>query len=243
MSKPPPKFLPVLAILGEVFQLHWRHVLMLFAMTAAYAPPLIFGLGPAMIEISKIPPERMQEIDGALRGSFMASIIAVIVLSAAIFVLWVRVTLIGARAAVLGDPARWPIRILRVIGLFAVAGLGGVIALLPLGMFTQLLATLAISFLFALLSRRLVIASMDIAKGQGQAVVTMEDHFRLAALLAATSFLLLLIQTVVSGGLAMVGATLTAKVAAGLFSVLAITVMASLHAIVYRLRTMPPRIL
>ncbi len=242
MTKAPPRFLPVLAILGEVFHLHWRHVLMLFAMTAAYAPPLIFGLSPAMIEISKIPPERMQEIDGALRGSFMASIVAVIILSAAIFVLWVRVTLIGARAALLGDPARWPIRILRVIGLFAVAGLGGVIALLPLGLFTQLLATLAISFLFALLSRRLVVACMDIAKGQGKTAVTMEDHFRFAALLAAASFLLLLVQTVVSGGLAVVGATLTAKVAAGLFSVLAITVMASLHAIVYRLRTVPPKV-
>ena len=124
--------------------------------------------------------------------------------------------------------------------LFSVAGLGGVFALLPLGVFTQIVATLAISFLFALLSRRLVEASMDIQKGQRRNPVTMEDHFRFAALLAAASFMLLMLQTLLSGGLAALGATLTSKLAAGLFSVLAITAMASLHAIVYRMRTVPP---
>jgi hypothetical protein len=82
---------------------------------------------------------------------------------------------------------------------------------------------------------------MDIPKGQRRTNVTMEDHFRFAALLAAASFMLLMLQTLVSGGLAVLGATLTAKLAAGLFSVLAITAMASLHAIVYRMRTMPPK--
>lgn len=241
MTQPLNRFLPVFAILAEVLRLHWRHVLMLFAITAVYAPPLIFGLSPTMLEISKIPPERVQEIDAALRGTFLASVVAVIILSAAIFVLWVRVTLIGPRAALMGDPVRWPVRILWVMLLFSVAGLGGIIALLPLGAFTQVVATLVISFLFALLSRRLVEASMDIPKGQRRTAVTMEDHFRFAALLAAASFILLMLQTVLSGGLAVLGAPLTAKLAAGLFSVLAITAMASLHAIIYRMRTVPPK--
>ncbi|MEN3974530.1 hypothetical protein [Emcibacter sp. SYSU 3D8] len=233
--------LPVLAILSEVYRLHWRHVLILFAITAAYAPPLIFGLGPAMLEISKIPPDQMQQIDGALRDKFMLSVAAVIVLSSAIFVFWVRLTLVGPRAAILGEPIRWPIRMVRVALLFALAGLGGFIALLPLGAFRQVLATLVISFLFALLSRRLVEACMDIPKGQKHAPASMEENFRFGALLAAASFLLLLVQTLVSGVLAVIGAPMTANVAAGLFSVLAITVMASIHAIVYRLRTVPPR--
>lgn len=241
MTQPTNRLLPVFAILAEALRLHWRHVLMLFAITAVYAPPLIFGLTPAMLELAKIPPDRVEEIDAAMRGTFLASIVAVIILSAAIFVFWVRLTLIGPRAALTGDAVRWPVRILWTMLLFAIAGLGGVFALLPLGVFTQIVATLAISFLFALLSRRLVEASMDIPKGQRRTSVTMEDHFRFAALLAAASFMLLMLQTLVSGVLAVLGATLTAKLAAGLFSVLAITAMASLHAIVYRMRTVPPK--
>ena len=49
---------------------------------------------------------------------------------------------------------------------------------------------------------------MDIPKGQRRTNVTMEDHFRFAALLAAASFMLMMLQTLVSGVLAVLGATL-----------------------------------
>jgi hypothetical protein len=68
--------------------------------------------------------------------------------------------------------------------------------------------------------------------------VTMPEHLRLAALFASVTFALFLLEGMIAGLLQAGGAELTVKVLSALSTTVVITVFASIHAIVYRMRAM-----
>ena len=250
-----PQPLPVLQIITEAARLHWSHVLVFLAAAALYATPIMLALATLGDNVTRSPEELTPEIMEVLAPRLGMILLVGIPLSAALFAFWTRLTLMGPRAALFDQAAGWPFRILRVTGLFLLAWFTASITLVPVSLILSVLGRSALSsylivffmvftiaFYFALFSRWLVETSLDIPRGSnaGRTAISIQAHLRLGALLSALILGLLVIQTLIQTVLIGLGATLTAQVGTGIFLTLVITAYASVHAIVYRLRTVPP---
>lgn len=253
-----PRPLPVLQIITEAARLHWSHVLVFLAAAALYATPIMLALATLGDNVTRSPEELTPEIMETLAPRLGMVLLVGIPLSAALFAFWTRLTLMGPRAALFDQAAGWPFRILRVTGLFLLAWITASVTLIPVSVMLSALGRSALSsylimffmvftiaFYFALFSRWLVETSLDIPRGSAsssaaRAPVSIQAHLRLGALFSAVILGLLVIQTLIQTVLITLGATLTAQVATGIFLTIVITTYASVHAIVYRLRTVPP---
>lgn len=252
---PQPQPFPVLAIISEAARLHWRHILIVFAAAALYAPPLMTIFTPVAAEIAKLPPDAAPEQVAPMMGKMALGGVMFLFLSASLFAFWVRVTLMGPRAALSDDALGWPFRIVRTAGLFVLAGLGTIAGLLPISLlvsvfgigtgFAQILLILSVtfvmSFFFALLSRWLVETALDIPRDKDRARprIAMDAHLRLAALFTSVTFGLMMIEIVIGQILAGIDAPLSAQIVTAIYLAVSVTAFASIHAIVYRLRTVP----
>ena len=257
-----PQPLPVLQIISEAARLHWSHVLVFLAAAALYATPIMLAIWPIMVTLGSLgdnfnaSPENLPpEIVLALAPRVGMTLLIGFPLSAALFAFWVRLTLIGPRAALLDQATGWPLRILRVTGVFLLAGVVAYIAMLtgtimfgvlaPTNLSSYLIVffmVAAIAFYFALFSRWLVESSLDIPRDSttARAAIGIQAHLRLSALLSPLILGLLVIHALIRTVLVSMGAAVTALVGMGIFLTLVITAYASVHAIVYRLRTVPP---
>jgi hypothetical protein len=251
MTQPAP-LLPIMPILRETARLHWQHVLVLVAVAALYSLPLMGLLTPLLVEMAEFTRKPDPALAGPMLSRLLLASVLALAMSAALFAFWVRVTLLGPRVALFDSPGAWPMRILRVAGRLLLVSLGTMAVMMPamllvqpLGYLGAVIGTFAmafgLSFFFALLSRRLVEASLDLRRDAAPAApMPLDWTMRFAALLSAVFFGLLLIQGVLSGALLAAGAPLSAMVVNGLYAAVALTAFASICAIVYRLRTVPP---
>ncbi|MBI1181956.1 MAG: hypothetical protein GC201_15530 [Alphaproteobacteria bacterium] len=246
--------LPVLSILQETARLHWRHILVLFAAAAVFATPIVLMLAPALAGLQTLSGTSDPETVAKAVGELSVAYAVALPLCAILFTFWVRVTLLGPRLALVDNPARWPVRVLWNVGLFLGICLASSLAMIPVTLVTAtlgsgswlfnmiqiLMMVFVLCLFFALASRMLVERSMDIpAEAESpQSPTTLADHTRLASLFASVTFGLLLVEGLVNNLLRVIGAPLTAMVVAGLSFTLVITVFASIHAIVYRIRSM-----
>lgn len=259
MTLPETSPLPVVQILSEVARLHWRHVLVFLASAALYAIPATLILSPlaeTLVELQAKQTPTPALMDQLTTRGFYA-LLVIPLLSGALFWFWVRLTLLGARAGWRNDGAgRSLLAVLHIAGLMVMTLLVATIGLLPatllLGLFGQspvvqfltfLVVTFGTCLAFAVFSRRLVEAALEFPRAPSpqRPAIRMDQHLRLAALFAAATFGLFLAQTIVNLALTSLGAVLSANVATGILSTATITVYASIHAIVYRLRTPPPQ--
>ncbi len=247
--------LPVLQILSETARLHWTHILVFLAAAALFAIPMTLALMPVADDLLRMTGTPTPEAFEHLVGPMMRVALLGLALGAVLFAFWARLTLMGPRAALAADPGGWPLRSLKVAGLLLLAWITASLAMMPISAVLGLmggaalsqyliamLSILAMAFFYALFSRWMVESALDIRRASSapRPAVPLAAHVRLAALLTAVILGLIVIQTVVHGLLVAVGAELTARVAGGIFMTLIVTTYASIHAIVYRLRTVPP---
>jgi hypothetical protein len=256
MTQPPtPQPLPLARILSEVARLHWHHVLAFAAAALLFSTPLIVMLTPLAAELTRSTGEMTPESMEAVAPRMVAIVLAAIAMGAVLFAYWTRLTLIGSRAALSDDAGGWPLRGLRVAGLFLLTWLAASITLLPVSVLLGLLGTsmlsqslvallmlFAMSFYFALFSRRLVEASLDIPRKADapRPRFRLDGYLRLAGLFSTVLVGLIIAQVLIQTVLLAAGAALTAQVATGIFMTSVVTVFASVHAILYRLQTVPP---
>ncbi|MGE0667662.1 MAG: hypothetical protein AB7O49_13985 [Sphingomonadales bacterium] len=258
MTLPATSPIPVVRILAEVGRLHWQHALVFLAAAALYAFPVTMILSPLAdtlmgLQSQHMPtPEQMERLGS--QGLLAALVIPV--LTAALFWFWVRLTLMGPRAGWRHEGAgRSILAVLQLAGLMVLALIAAAIGVFPLTLLlgllgqstvVQFLTFLVISFgtclAYAVLSRRLVETALELPRTSAPpAVAGFEPHLRLAALFTAVTFGLFLVQSIVTMALTGANATLSVKVATGILSTATMTIYASIHAIVYRMRTVPPR--
>ncbi len=257
MTLPASQPLPALQILSEVARLHWQHVLLFLAAAVLYAIPAMLILTPLAetlvgLQGQQMPTQAQMEL---LSQQGLVVVLVIPLLTAALFWFWVRLTLMGPRAGLRGDGVSNSLMaVLRIAGQIVVAVLAAVVGVFPLtlllGLLPQNSATLLVTFFavtfsvslsFAIFSRRLVELALEMPRTAPSArpPIAMESHLRLAALFTATTIGLYLIQTIVSVALGTAGAVLSVQVATGILSTATVTVYASIHAIVYRLRNPP----
>ena len=258
MTPPASSPLPVAQILGEIGRLHWHHVLVFLAAAVLYAVPVTLIAMPVVETMASMQGQQMptpEQIEQFSSQGFLA-LLVVPLLTAALFWFWVRLTLMGPRSGWRNEGISHSlVAVLKIAGLFVVAIVAAVIGIFPLTIVIGLLAQNSITLLltllvvtfgtclsFSLFSRRLVQLALEIPRTTGapHPLIGMQQHLRLAALFTAATFGLYLVQSIVILALSSAGATLTAQVATGILSTATITVYASIHAIVYRMRTVPP---
>jgi hypothetical protein len=256
MTPPATSQLPVLQILSEAARLHWRHVLIFLGAAVLYAVPVTVILTPMAGTILQLQAKQTPELMEQFASQSLYAVVVIPLLSAALFWFWVRLTLMGARAGWRNDGiGRSLLAILQIAGLMVAAVVAAAVGILPVSLLLGLMGASAVvefltlvtvvfslAFTFSVLSRRLVETALEIRR---EATPTpekprLEQHMRLAALFAATTFGMFLVQTIVSVILTGIGAPLSASVATGILSTATVTIYASIHAIVYRLRSVPP---
>lgn len=257
MIPPASSPLPVISILNEAARLHWQHVLVFLAAAVLYAIPVTLVLTPLAqtlvgLQGQQMPSQAQMQL---LSRQGLVAVLIIPLLTAALFWFWVRLTLMGPRAGLRGDGASNSVMaVLRIAGLMTIAVLAGIVGVFPLTMLlgllpqngvtlllTLLAVTFSVSLSFSIFSQRLVELALEVPRTVRSArpPIGMERHLRLAALFTATTLGLYLIQTIVSVALGAAGAVLSVQVATGILSTATITVYASIHAIVYRLRNPP----
>jgi hypothetical protein len=256
MTQPPRQPLPVVPILGEVLRLHWRHILLLFAVAALYAVPVTLMLTPMADTLAALQAKQTPELIERFASQGGNALIVILPLSAALFWFWVRLTLMGTRAAWRGQSAGQSLLAIAKLAVLLtaavmVAAIGIFPATLILGLLGETALSASLTFMvvtfgtclsFAVFSRRLVETALELPRNPGQPkpAAGIDQHLRLAAVFAAVTFGVFVVQTAIDMALTSIGATLSAQIVTGILSTATITIYASIHAIVYRLRTVPP---
>ena len=124
------QLISVPGLLTEAARLHWQHMLVLVGTTAIYAPGIALA-GDIAVDVKEpiepavegAPPFDMT----AEPATLLIGLTLIVALSATAFVLWLRIPLLGAAAALRQPLGDWTGQVIRTMGLLVGAILLGLV--------------------------------------------------------------------------------------------------------------------